>query len=569
MISLFFSLFIAFYFTFLSGVIFTKLAFGENYKLNFFEYGIYGIVFFGFISLFTNFFIPINKSLNSLLLIAIFLISLSHSNKIISKSILKYLILIVIFSFFTVVYDNNYRPDAGSYHLPYVSILNEYKIIFGLSNLHYRFGHTSIMQHVSSIYNNHLFGNEGIILPLIIIKANIIGHFFYKIFLSKIKDNALNYIFVSIILSFILIYNNRYSNLGNDAPAALCFFYLISKFFETDKKKIHNCINLFLVSTFIFLNKITMIFSFFVPLFYFKNYELKSLIKNKVIIFSFVFCSLFLTKNLINSGCLIFPVEQVCFKSLKWYDFNSDRRSNAVNAKIETEAWAKGWSDQKKQKKDFISYLEGSSWIEIWLKNHGVETLKRLTNFLIYFLILIIFLTVSFLKNNKKHKYNLSKKNNLLFFAFGISLIGTVFWFLNSPTFRYGYGYIITFFVLASLIIIRNKLNLFLIYFKNFNKIILIIVIFIFLKHSDRIINNYNTRTVIPNIYSDDNVMLYRKNYEILKNNKIFFYIPNKKYDVGMCYYSTPPCTHTYSDINPDELILDHFYNYKIYYYKN
>ena len=69
MISLFFSLFIAFYFTFLSGVIFTKLAFGENYKLNFFEYGIYGIVFFGFISLFTNFFIPINKSLNSLLLI--------------------------------------------------------------------------------------------------------------------------------------------------------------------------------------------------------------------------------------------------------------------------------------------------------------------------------------------------------------------------------------------------------------------------------------------------------------------------------------------------------------------
>ena len=156
-----------------------------------------------------------------------------------------------------------------------------------------------------------------------------------------------------------------------------------------------------------------MIFSLMVPLFFFRNFELKSLIKNKVIIFSLIFCSLFLTKNLINSGCLIFPVEQVCFKNLKWYDYNSDRRSNAVNAKAETEAWSKGWSDQKISKKDFVSYIEGFDWVKVWAKNHGMETLKRLTNFLIYFFILIIFFIVSFLKSVKKNKYNSLEKKKL------------------------------------------------------------------------------------------------------------------------------------------------------------
>ncbi len=568
MINLFFNIFIASYFTYSAGLIFTKLIFKKNYKLNFFEYGIYGIVCLGFISLFINFFLPINKAFNSFLLVTIILISFSNLSKVKFRSIIKYLTLIALFSLFTVAYDNNYRPDSGSYHLPYVSILNEYKIIFGLSNLHYRFGHTSIIQHISSIYNNHLFGNEGIIIPLVILQANIVGHFFYKIFFSKKKTNPLNYIFASIILSFILIYNNRYSNLGNDAPAALCFFYLISKFFEIDKKKINDCINLFLISTFIFLNKITMIFSFLIPLFFFKNYKLKSLIRDKVIIFSLIFCSLFLTKNLINSGCLIFPVEQVCFKNLKWYDYNSDRRSNAVNAKVETEAWSKGWSDQKIQKQDFVSYLEGSDWIKVWVKNHGIETLKRLTNFFIYFLILIIFLIVSFLKNNKKNKPNPIQKENFLFFALGISAIGTTFWFFNSPTFRYGYGYIITFFVLVFLMIIRNKLSFILNNFNKFNKTIFIIIFcIIFLKHTNRIIDNFHSKPAVPNIYSDDSVNVYRKNHKILKNKKTFFYIPNKKYDVGMCYYSAPPCTHTYSDIDPDKLILGNFYNYKIYYY--
>ena len=37
------------------------------------------------------------------------------------------------------------------------------------------------------------------------------------------------------------------------------------------------------------------------------------------------------------------PVEQTCIKNLYWYDNGSNRESNAVNARLENEAWTKGW----------------------------------------------------------------------------------------------------------------------------------------------------------------------------------------------------------------------------------
>ena len=60
---------------------------------------------------------------------------------------------------------NVYRPDAGLYHLPFINIINQEKIIVGLSNLHFRFGHISILQYTSAIFNNTLFAENGIVFP--------------------------------------------------------------------------------------------------------------------------------------------------------------------------------------------------------------------------------------------------------------------------------------------------------------------------------------------------------------------------------------------------------------------
>ena len=52
--------------------------------------------------------------------------------------------------------DSN-RPDAGLYHLPFINIINDSKLIFGSANLEFRFGHTSILQYLAAGFNNIVF----------------------------------------------------------------------------------------------------------------------------------------------------------------------------------------------------------------------------------------------------------------------------------------------------------------------------------------------------------------------------------------------------------------------------
>ena len=76
------------------------------------------------------------------------------------------------------MFDNVNTPDAGVYHLPYVSILNIDKISIGINNIQHRYGFISILQYLSAIYNNGVMPLEVIVLP----PAIIVGLFFFYLF---------------------------------------------------------------------------------------------------------------------------------------------------------------------------------------------------------------------------------------------------------------------------------------------------------------------------------------------------------------------------------------------------
>ena len=73
-------------------------------------------------------------------------------SKLYIKNNILFISITTVSVFLLIALSNTYRPDAGLYHLPYINILNENKIILGISNLHQRFGHTSIMQYLSAIH---------------------------------------------------------------------------------------------------------------------------------------------------------------------------------------------------------------------------------------------------------------------------------------------------------------------------------------------------------------------------------------------------------------------------------
>ena len=216
-----------------------------------------GIIFVSFIALFLNFLFPLNIYLNTIILCLTFFLFFTDRKKIFSKKLIKYNFVIAVISTLLIVYANINRPDAALYHLPYVSFLNEHKIIMGLGNIHSRFGHISIIQYLSAINYNFLFGLNGISIPLAVIVSTFIVFFYRQVLMChKYKLLNLDFYFCLFVSIYILYKINRYSSFGNDAITHLSFFYLIRLILNDNKFKELPLIILLCVFGFLFLNSL-------------------------------------------------------------------------------------------------------------------------------------------------------------------------------------------------------------------------------------------------------------------------------------------------------------------------
>jgi len=466
------------------------------------------------------------------------------------------------------VFETTYRPDAGLYHLPYTNILNNEKIIIGLSNIHFRYGHTSIIQYLSAINNNWIFNDKGIVIPLSIIFSYFLLYLIHEI---KNENNKIIIFFNFIIIAFLCLKLNRYSDFGNDAPAHIFYFFLISvalKSFEHFNKK--NMGELLTVAAYIVFNKITLFLSSLIPIIILLFKKKINLFNFKIIFFLALFLVSFFVKNFLVSGCFAFPIEKTCITKIFWYDSNSNRGSNAKMTMLENEAWTKGWSDQKDNRKNFEEYLSNLDWIKLWSKHHGKRTLNKLLPFL-FFLIIIssVIFNLGANKKNANFKHNISLNNKIFLVFLTINVLGTIMWFFKFPLFRYGSSYLISTIATFLTILCWNKIQL--IDLLKLKKILGYFTVFLLIilvsKNTIRIVKNYGqiyNDSPWPKIYSETKYNEKNKNKPIYKNNKIAFY----QSTTGLCYYNTAPCTHMLdSQFAEKDINLKNIFGYKIFYF--
>jgi len=506
--------------------------------------GIFGSVLLSSLSLFLNFFFPIDQNISSIVFFFFLIFFLIYFFK--EKTLKKTLIISIISGAITtliLMLDNIYRPDAGLYHLPYTKIINENKIIFGAANIHFRFGHTSIVQYLNAIYNNSLFKDNGILLPVASIFSLLIIYFIAEIY-NEFKKNKIYSLYIFLILAYIFYGYNRYSEFGNDALGHLLLIFISSIFIKNIKYKEKKIIKeLTLLSVFIFMNKPTLIGVFAIPLYYIFSFSRKNFIFNKTNIYAIIFLLLWLTKNIITSGCLIYPVTRTCFSDLSWYS-NSDKFM--INSKIQSldnEAWTKGWPDKKNSNITQQDYVRGFTWLPVWSAHHGLDILKKLSIFLIFLIIIDISILKSFKKKIYEKKELLNTENKKLLYLIGVSCAGTLVWFLKFPVFRYGSSYIIIFFTSLNIFILRNYIrNIDLNEIIKFFKLLFFFIVFSFiLKNILRIYKNLDYQYYNypwPKIYSDPtNFKIITK--PIYYDNLIFYYLSDQE-----CYYTSSPCTN-------------------------
>ena len=178
------------------------LKFGKNYKVSIYEQGLIGLILIGFLSIFLNFFFSLSQFLNSLITLFFFSFLFIRNNlNLIFKNIKK-LFFLSLFSSIIIIFSTVYAPDGSLYHIPYIKLLNDEKIIVGISNINFRFALNSIVQYISAFHYNYLFKEVGITIPLAIIPSFFIFFLLHKILLSNNFFKNVDFFYIFILFFF-------------------------------------------------------------------------------------------------------------------------------------------------------------------------------------------------------------------------------------------------------------------------------------------------------------------------------------------------------------------------------
>ena len=444
---------------------------------------LFGIFLIGSIIVIVNFFFPTASNLTYIILLIIF--SLSYKSITPIKYIFKIILINLIV--YPICLKMTFAYDAGLYHLGYMNALRTEKIVFGLANVQ-GYGFSSFQEYLGSIVFTSNF----------IFHKFIIGSFlsFFCLFLDDCRKTKLNFdkiFFYSVLLSVPLLsrYFMVYTTLTDTATGIILviqFYFALKIFFlsKINKETSLENIQIFIVLTFLcvaFKGSAVLAAILFFAIIYLtvKSTEILKLIIFKNIFLFFLIFS-WLLKNIIISGCLVFPITISCFNFFDW---------NATDTAREMSISAMAWHRQPFAGREPL--LNNNWFFEYWIKTYDTLIISIL--FLLFLIFILNFILV-FFKDKKKlinffyfvflliplilfqnetlpYIQNFINLNLLLFFAslflftsfgliyyyrkiifknisknykyslifFSYLLITISLWFYNAPSPRFAFGY--------------------------------------------------------------------------------------------------------------------------------
>ena len=120
------------------------------------------------------------------------------------------------------------------------------------------------------------------------------------------------------------------------------------------------------------------------------KYRSKLIKKDARYLFLLIPFLIFIAKNLLGTGCIIYPMEISCINSISWTN-NDGARELSVLA----ETFNKSWSNYKGNLSE-IDYVKNFNWVSGWINRYFFF---KVTDFLFGLLFLsIVFLTTFYSK---------------------------------------------------------------------------------------------------------------------------------------------------------------------------
>ena len=424
----------------------TLLYIGNNQKINdnFGYPGLFGIFFIIAYSYFTHLFFPHTEFHNLFILIIgflLFVIFFAKKLKDIKKKIFLFIVIFLIIYVSSFVFKTH--DDFPYYHFSYSYHLTQSDLTIGIGKFNHGYRTAS-----SIFYLNSIFYLPGISFYSFHISAIMILGFANMVLLSKILKNIrlkhINFLSYYCLLAFIFIniFFYRISEHGTDRSAQILIFLLLMEImifviYKPDYKKSISLI-LMLTALIISLKAFYVLYLIFIIPILTKMLRNKNinetfllLVKNVYFLLFFVIMFFVSFTSLVNTGCLLYPVEITCFSNLDW----AIPSNEVMLMNNWYEQWSKGGATPNFRVDNPDEYIQYFNWVSNWI---DIYFFNKVSDFLLgaIFIGIIVFLTFITKKEIKGTNF---RNLNLLYFLIIILFFE---WFYNHPSLRYG-GYVL------------------------------------------------------------------------------------------------------------------------------
>ena len=474
----------------------------------------YGLILLYLISLLLHFFAPLAIYSEFVILIGLILSFYSFFKNKLKISILRYLIIIFIFSFIAYYGKNN--VDSPLYHLQIIKWLTEYKLIFGLANLEWRLGVNYPWYSLISLLNIDFFQYSN--------KYYVSLIFFAFLFYETLNKNKIlkSSIFLSLAFSYLFIYSlihpyhygvvlNHIGNPEKDLFNMLLFISLIYTYLRiTELKNLNDQNNLISILFIVLMLTLmqTTIYLFISIVFIFMLFDiikLKQHIKI-IIILSFIFL-LWIFKSIATNGCLIFQIPLTCLNT----DWTIDLSTLKFHID-ETKRYSRSLPSLE-MINDTYKTIETFLWFKSWFKNYFLTTALHQINSILLIISSILGIYLLIKKKLKIVKYDVLLILSILFVNLTCMLL--------IPEIRYYWGpHIALSIICISLIIWSFNINLLEKY--NFYQITPIITLLLFVSIKVIPMFNYSDLVNLPirvHDYSSKKKVGEFDGFEVFTNN--------------------------------------------------
>lgn len=315
-------------------------------------YPIFGYFFLGNTLVLVNFAFPLasNFTIITIFLIALFGLNFKKTSinlsSFFNKDIFVMYFLIPFILIFS-TYDINYHYDAGFYHLNHQNWLRNSNIVFGMVNIFWPFGIGSLSEYVSAF-----FWKKNTLINLHYISIVFIHCFFQFLYFHVFKKENSKFKFMSIMILIFSILDNfgfgggrngfiYIQEIGKQDTLVSILIILVGMVIAIDlQENKYSLSEKGLIISLVILSfqlKIGSIYLIILLFYYFINLLINKQIYLKSFVYinftSILFSSIWFLKNLIISGCFIFPVSFTCINNFNWYRIESTKIIEAYTSR--------------------------------------------------------------------------------------------------------------------------------------------------------------------------------------------------------------------------------------------